>query len=437
MRSGKRVRLALLAAIGVLGISTAKGQEMSSSSTLFAPLPAETILTRRAFADLKAWVEDDHAAAFSTFLVTCAMVLDGQAALRDARPPTEGLKAACLAARDLAAQGTPDRAAARAFFESQFQPVEIIPPSGSGFLTAYYEPEIEASLTKSEAFPVSILARPADLVTLKQGETRPGLDPALAAARQTPNGLVPYATRAQIWAGALNGQGLEIAWLRDEAELFITQVQGSARLKLRDGSTKAFSSKVGTGLREENEIKQKDGVEFRPSLVEIHSKRLVYAGRNGHPYTSIGRKMVEMGAMNLEEMSLAKLMAWLRADPARGRALMEQNLSYVFFALADAPADQGPIGGAGVPLTTGRSLAVDRTLWPYGLPIFIETSPLTPEGPRAPLDRLMIAQDTGSAIVGPARGDFFMGSGEAAGAKAGLVRDSMRFTLLVPRGDAP
>jgi membrane-bound lytic murein transglycosylase A len=134
-------------------------------------------------------------------------------------------------------------------------------------------------------------------------------------------------------------------------------------------------------------------------------------------------------------MSLERLMGWLRADPARGRALMERNRSYIFFALAPMldPA-RGPIGGAGVPLTTGRSLAVDRTLWPYGLPVWIEVSPLTPEGPRRPLDRLMIAQDTGSAILGPARGDFFMGSGAEAGQRAGLVRDSMRFVVFWPRG---
>ncbi len=124
------------------------------------------------------------------------------------------------------------------------------------------------------------------------------------------------------------------------------------------------------------------------------------------------------------------------ADPVRGRALMERNRSYIFFALEPmVDATRGPVGGAGVPLTTGRSLAVDRTIWPYGLPVWIEVSPLTPGGPRQPLDRLMIAQDTGSAIVGPARGDFFMGSGAEAGQRAGLVRDAMRFVVLWPRGE--
>lgn len=397
----RRVALAVLLA---LAATFATPDNVRCDSTMPVPadpllerLPPATEIRRLAFADLAGWREDDHAEAFRAFLATCAPLLDGTAALRDALPAPEALVAACRAARSL---GVADRGIARAFFEMHFSPVEIRPKGGDGFLTAYYEPEIRGSLTRTDAFPVPVLGRPADLVTLRQGETRPGLDPALQAARQTAAGLEPYPDRAAIWAGALAGQGLEIAWLRDEAELFITQVQGSARLRLPDGRL----------------------------------TRLVYAGRNGHPYTSIGRRIVEQGAMTLDEMTLAKLMAWLRADPARGRALMEENRSYVFFARDDAAReDRGPIGGAGVPLTTGRSLAVDRALWPYGLPVFIDVNPLTQEGGRRRLARLMIAQDTGSAIVGPARGDYFMGSGEAAGERAGLVRDAMRFTVLLPR----
>ena len=378
------------------------------NASLFTKLPPDTKIRRLSFADLEGWSADDHAAAFTAFLETCAPVLDGTAALRDALPVPVGLTEICRAARALqqaGQKGVPvSRAAAQAFFERHFEPVEIQPKGGNGFLTAYYEPEIEASLEKSAEYPVPVLARPADLVTLKQGEIRSGLDPTLQAARQTAAGLEPYPDRAAIWAGALagqkiNGQPLEIAWLRDHATLFITQVQGSARLRLPDG----------------------------------RRTRLVYAGRNGHPYTSIGKRLVERGAMTLEEMTLAKLMAWLRTN-ADGRALMEENRSYIFFARDDAaPSDRGPIGGAGVPLTQGRSLAIDRTLWPYGLPVFIDVSPLRPQGGRERLARLMIAQDTGSAIVGPARGDYFMGSGDQAGERAGLVRDAVRFVVLAPR----
>lgn len=365
---------------------------------LLSRLPPDTQTRALTFADLPGWAGDDHGATLRTFLETCAPILDGAAGLRDALPPGEALTAACRAAR------TSDPSQARAFFEQHFTPVEIRPKGGDGFLTAYYEPELEGSLEKSAAYPVPVLGRPADLVTFPQGETPKGLDPALQAARQTKTGLEPYADRAAIWGGALEGQGLEIAWLKDYAELFITQVQGSARLRLPDGRV----------------------------------SRLVYAGRNGFPYTSIGRRIVERGDMTLEEMTLAKLMAYLRADPKRGRALMEENRSYVFFARNDAlDPTKGPIGGAGVPLTPHRSLAVDRTLWPYGLPVYIGVNPLTPEGPRQRIDRLMIAQDTGSAIVGPARADYFMGSGATAGERAGLVRDALRFVVLLPKEQAP
>jgi membrane-bound lytic murein transglycosylase A len=385
------------------------GQPLDVSS-LFEKLPPDTLIRRLAFADLDGWNADDHAAAFTAFLGTCAPILDGSAALRDALPAPSGLADICRAARVLQQGGTVNSVAAKSFFENYFTPVEIRPKGGDGFLTAYYEPEIEASLEQSAEFPVPVLARPPDLVTFRQGETsgsdktREGLDPALQAARQTATGLEPYPDRAAIWAGALadlkiNGKGLEIAWLRDHATLFITQVQGSARLRLPDG----------------------------------RRTRLVYAGRNGHPYTSVGKRLVEKGVMRLEEMTLAKLMAWLRTNAA-GRALMEENRSYVFFARDDAaPHDRGPIGGAGVPLAEGRSLAIDRTLWPYGLPVFIEVNPLKPEGGRQRISRLMIAQDTGSAIVGPARGDYFMGSGDRAGERAGLVRDAVRFVVLAPR----
>jgi membrane-bound lytic murein transglycosylase A len=376
---------------------------LAMSATL-ARLPPGASAAPLAFEAISGWVADDHAEAFDVFLETCAPALDGSAVLRAALPPPPALIAACRAAQALAGAGRPAPLAARHFFETYFIPHEIQNHGEPGFLTAYFEPEVPASRVRSADYPVPVLARPPDLVTLAQGERVAGLDPALQAARRGPAGLEPYPDRAAIWAGALDGQGLEIAWLRDEAELFIIQVQGSARLALADGGT----------------------------------ARLVYSGRNGHPYSSIGRKLVERGEIALADMSLERLMAWLRADPARGRALMEENRSYVFFAREDdVPAGIGPVGGAGVALRAGRSLAIDRGIWPYGLPVFIDANPLRPEGGRGRIARLMVAQDTGSAIVGPARGDYFMGTGAAAGTRAGLVRDAMRFVVLVPREPTP
>ncbi len=362
-------------------------------------LPPGTRVAPLAFEALPGWAVDDHAAAFAAFLETCRPVVENGPSLRVAAVPSPALVAICRKA--LATSPGVMPAQARAFFETNFTPFEIIPESGAGFLTAYFEPVIEASLERRDEFPVPVLARPADLVTLQPGERLSPPFDALQAARKTAGGLEPFPDRAAIWAGALDGQGFEVAWLRDHAELFITQVQGSARLRLPDG----------------------------------RMTRLVYSGRNGYPYTSIGRKLVESGEIPLPEMSLARLMGWLRANPARGRALMEENRSYVFFTRDDsAPQDRGPTGGAGVPLTAGRSLAIDRNIWPYGLPVQISVEPLMPEGGRRKIERLMIAQDTGSAIVGPARGDYFMGTGPGAGERAGLVRDACRFIVLWPKG---
>ena len=162
--------------------------------------------------------------------------------------------------------------------------------------------------------------------------------------------------------------------------------------------------------------------------------RVAYAGRNGRSYTSIGRLLVQQGEMDLESMTLEKLIGWLKDHPGPAKTLMRQNQSYIFFREATelAPED-GPIGGAGIPLVPGRSLAVDRSLWAYGLPVWLDGQlPVTLDHAE-PLRRLMIAQDTGSAIVGPARGDFFFGSGEEAGRRAGLLRHAVRFVVLQPK----
>lgn len=373
-----------------------------ATSALAAPLPPGARAVPVAYEALPGWSGDDHAAAFATFLVSCRAMAADSPALRPAVSALPALKAVCLAALDLR---TPVAGApARAFFEKNFIPYRIEPETGGGFLTGYFEPVIEGSLTRTGAFTAPVLGRPDDLVTLQPGDERGTLDPALAAARRTPAGLEPYPDRAAILGGALAGRGLEQLYLRDEAEVFITQVQGSARVRLTDG----------------------------------RQVRLTYAGRNGHPYTSIGRILIEQGRIPREEMSLERLMAWLRAHPAEAQRVMGANRSYVFFRREDRiDPTLGPTGGAGVPLVPGRSLAVDRTIWPYGLPVFIESSIDTLPPAEGHLRRLVIAQDTGSAIVGPARADYFWGSGGEAGHRAGLTRHALGFTVLWPRGAMP
>jgi membrane-bound lytic murein transglycosylase A len=354
---------------------------------------AETRLEALRFSALQGWAEDDHEAALAAFRRSCAAILEGREALRSAQPASEELKGSCRLAADPARTGR-----ARAFFEGAFLPFEVVAPSGRGFLTGYFEPEYEGSLTRSEAFPVPLLARPDDLVTVPQGESWPGLE-GLQAGRRGPAGYEPYPDRAAIEDGALGALAKPILFLRDTVDAMIVHVQGSARIRLPDGAV----------------------------------VRVAYAGKSGHPFTAVGRIIVERGHIPLAEMTLARLTEWLKGNPAEAREIMRLNRSYIFFRRVDdlAPED-GPLGGAGVPLTAGRSLAVDRGVWSYGLPFWLEGEWPNPDGAPTPLARLTVAQDTGSAIVGPARGDFFVGSGAAAGTQAGLLRHKTRFVVLLP-----
>ncbi|GGK53576.1 murein transglycosylase A [Salinarimonas ramus] len=389
MRGARPAPLLALAAIMVL------------AHPLAHPLPAGADeiggarLEPLSYDDLPGWAADDHEAALAAFRVSCAPILDGRAALRPAAKAGIDLLAACRAALEVAPGG------ARAFFERTFVPHRIVPHSGRGFLTGYYEPELEGSLVPTARFATPLRGRPAALVTLAEGESVDGVDPSLRAAlADGAGGHVPVPTRAEIEAGALDAQAQPVVWLEEPGEAFIVHVQGSARIRLPDGAV----------------------------------MRVGYAGRNGHPYTSIGRLLVERGEIERDEMSLERLLAWLRENGAAARALMHENASYIFFTRLDGhdPA-LGPIGGAGVALTPERSIAVDRGLWPYGLPFYLTGALPDADGEEHPLARLVIAQDTGSAILGPARGDYFTGSGARAGTRAGLIRHATDFVVLLPR----
>jgi membrane-bound lytic murein transglycosylase A len=309
------------------------------------------------------------------------MIVSGAAELRNALPPPPDLIALCqkAIAQEMAGPGE-----ARQFFEQNFQPYRITGPgpSGPAFLTGYYEPVVAGSLTRTEDFTEPLFARPDDLVR-----------------------IAPYPVRAEIEAMGM-ARYRPVVWLRDAIEVFMIQVQGSAAVDLPDGQR----------------------------------IRLTYAGRNGRPYTSIGRILMASGEIPEAEMSLARLKQWVRdhgQDPGEpGRALLHRNESYIFFAVDGSDGrSRGPIGGAGVPLTPLRSVAVDRTVWPYGLPVWIDAQLPDAAGTLAPFRRLMIGQDTGSAIVGPARLDLFMGSGDAAGAAAGNIRHGAVLYILLPRPD--
>ena len=339
------------------------------------------------FADIEGWEEDDQAAAFQALLRSCGKIKRDSASAE-----------ACATARSLAARGAVSLDAARTFFETHYTPNRIVGAPKKGLVTGYYEPEIDGAREKSAKFPVAAYGRPDDLVSVRPDETRAkdSADGTLTAMRKTDDGLVPYYTREEIDKGALAGEGLELVYL-DPVELFFMQVQGSGRVRLPDGT----------------------------------HVRLGYATKNGHPYTSIGKKLVELGEGKPKSMSMQGIKDWLRADPDRGKKLMWENKSYVFFRLLDGKeGGDGPIGAQGVSLTPGRSLAVDPSFHRLGLPVFVEAPELKGDG--APFRRLMIAQDVGSAIKGVERGDIYWGSGDDAGGIAGKTLAPAQFIVLLP-----
>ncbi|KNY21484.1 transglycosylase [Methylobacterium sp. ARG-1] len=359
--------------------------------------PAEVggaVLTPVPFESLPGFPGPDPAAALEGFRRVCAAPTPPTPQPAGVAGDPAALSAACAAAVDVAPE------AAEAFFRQRFEAFRVVRPGAErpGFLTGYFEPELEGALSQGPAFPTPVLARPADLVSLAPGETRPGLDPALRAARPTAEGFAPYPDRAAIEDGALGAQARPILWLRDAVDLLVLQVQGSGRVRLPDG----------------------------------RAVRVLYDGRNGQPYTAVAKLIVQEGHLPLEGLTLARWTSWLRAHPETARRLIRANASYIFFRLApvEDPA-LGPPGAANAPLTPGRSLAVDGGLWRYGLPFWLVGQ--LPGAAPGEAGRLVIAADTGSAIVGPARGDLFVGTGAQAGIAAGNLRDAVGFVVLLPK----
>jgi len=353
------------------------------------------------FSDLPRWENDDHLAALEAFLKSCSRVLAsaGAAERSGRRPPPPALLAACEDARRLSAQRQPTAVDAKAFFENHFTPHRVIHGAAGGLLTAYYEPLIKGSRTPSQRFSAPVYRRPKDLVNLVDESERGAKSQQLTHARKSEAGVTPYPTRAEIEQGALDGLGLELVYLESPVDVFFLQVQGSGLIELPSGD------KV----------------------------RITYDGKNGHPYTSVGRYLIERGEMTADKVSLKGLERYLKADPERGRQAMWQNASYVFFReLAGAKAE-APMGVLEIPLSAGRSLAVDTTYHAIGLPIFVSAPELKHLAPGSEgFHRLMIAQDVGSAIKGPERGDIYVGSGEDAGRMAGVTKHAGNLFVLLP-----
>jgi membrane-bound lytic murein transglycosylase A len=351
-----------------------------------------------AWNDIDGWANDDHASAFAAFLVSCRPIVKNTTPAPDTPPLYLALQSVC---RRAVASPPLDNARARAFFEDNFRGVRIARlGENTGLLTGYYEPIVAGSRFPTQEFTVPVYRRPPDLVSpgLPVGASFPNKGRAL---REVGKGqFVPYYERAEIEEGVLDGKRLEICWLRDPIDLLFIQIQGSARVRLEDGVM----------------------------------LRINYDAHNGHPYTAVGRLLVEQKIVAKDEMSMDRIREWMLGHPEDGKILRRANKAFVFFRVTGLSGEDEPVGGQGVRLTPGRSIAVDRPTHVYGIPFFIEASlPIAGEEPTTPFRRLMIAQDTGSAIVGPARADLYFGAGEEAGRIAGRIKSLGKFTMLVPR----
>jgi membrane-bound lytic murein transglycosylase A len=347
---------------------------------------------------LDGWAVDDHVAAFATFLASCRPLVRTMLPKGETRPMYFALRHVC---RQALAAGRPAEQQARMFFENNFRPLRITKlGERAGFLTGYYEPIVDGSRFPTGIFKVPIYRRPRDLVPPLKA-TGPGFPNRGQSLRRTSSGqLVPYYDRGEILDGALDGQHLEICWIKDPTDALAIQIEGSARVRLEDGTM----------------------------------LRINYDGHNGYPFVPLSRILIERHIIPREEMSLERIREWMRANLESAEEVRRQNRSFVFFRIAGLADDQEAVGAQGIPLTPGNSIAVDNSLHVYGTPFFIQAGlPLTGEKRSDSFRRLMVAQDTGSAIIGPARADIYWGAGDQAGHLAGHIRHPGNFAMLVPR----
>jgi len=395
-----------------------KSQLATSPPAIFGPSAAQPEPLRLPDAALEpiewnalnGWSVDDHAAAFGTFLASCRALLRSNLGHGEKRPMYPALMEIC---RRALAAGRLTEDQARVFLERNFRPLRITKVGdNAGFLTGYYEPIIDGSRFPTGIFKVPIYRRPPDLVPPFYS-AGPGFPNRGQSLRRTDSGtLVPYYDRGEILDGALDGKHLEICWIKNQSDALTVQIQGSARVRLEDGAI----------------------------------LRINYDGHNGYPFVPLSRILIERNIIPREEMSLERTRDWVRANPQSTEELLRQNRSFMFFrivglsddrrpaGLRETPREREAIGAQGIPLTAGRSIAVDNTLHVYGTPFFINANlPLADEKRGVHFDHLMIAQDTGSAIVGPARADIFWGAGDRAAQLASHVHHPGNFAMLVPR----
>ena len=355
------------------------------------PAPPETArgrLEREKWDALPAFGSENPADALGAFLQSCAVL--------NTKAEWQGV---CNRAASLSANANPDRVIQ--FFRDNFDPFRVInsDESVTGLVTGYYEPLLRGSRQRTTEYKYPVYAAPQDLITVDLSEVYPDLKFRRLRGRIVGNKLVPYMDRREISSDATPLKGLEIAYVDNAVELFFLEIQGSGQIQLPDGSR----------------------------------LRVGYAEQNGHPFRSLGGLLIRRGEIKPERASMQGIKEWARRHPAKVQQFMNANPSFVFFK--ELPGDLiGPIGTLGVPLTAGRSIAVDPRVIPLGVPVYLST---TFPNTRQELNRLMVAQDTGGAINGAVRADFYWGFGDEAGAMAGRMKQQGRMWILLPKGLDP
>lgn len=341
-------------------------------------------LQKSSFTVMPGWDKDALREVWPAFMNSCGALIK-----------RSDWRAVCTAA----AQVNGDDDAVRSFFETNFVPYKVFNADGTdtGLITGYYEPLLRGARKRSGPYQTALYRTPDDLLTIDLSSVYPDLKNMRLRGRLTGNKIVPYYSRAELLqSGALNGK--ELVWVDDPVEAFFLQVQGSGRVYLVDSK---------------------------------ETIRVAYADQNGHPYKSIGRYLVDKGEMQLSQASAQGIKAWIAANPARQNELFNANPSFVFFKEEKInDPTKGPKGAMGLPLTSQRSIAVDPQYLPLGAPVFLDT---TQPNSGALLQRLVIAQDTGGAIRGAVRADYFWGTGNEAGEKAGAMKQRGVMWVLLPK----
>ena len=357
--------------------------------------PPELRLIQSSYTDLPGWGNDDYTQIVTPLVRSCERILkrsgDEPFGPLEQAGTYEDWQAAC---REFANVATGTSADIKAFVENTFTPYQVLADDNpEGLFTGYYEATLNGSATKSEQYAHPLYKRPDDLIMVDLGQFRDHLKGERIAGRVIGGNLKPYESREDIVAGNWPHNDQVLVWVDSAVDAFFLQIQGSGRIMMDDGSM----------------------------------MRVGYAGQNGHPYYAVGRELIKMGVLTKETVSMQSIQQWLEDNPERADAIMNTNQSYVFFQELDG---EGPLGGENVALTPRRSLAIDRSLLPYGMPLWVDiAAPM--EGEQG-LQRMMIAQDTGGAIRGPVRGDVFWGYGEQAEIIAGHMKSSGRYWALLP-----